>query len=194
MTANLISILSRALISAPARVAVRLKSARTRQYAAYINGELAAFGQYADYPEYKVFDEIDVSKYVRPGKDELRIIAYCQVIDSSVYRAGRPGLIYEIAQSGHILAFSCETTQVTADTGFKSGAIDRVTHQMGYTFEYDSRPQAQNWTNAALVNDMPAELHARPVKRMLLEAARRYARDVSGRLLAQPPEKRRKQA
>ena len=146
-----------------------LKISADSQYAAYINGELAAFGQYADYPEYKVFDEIDVSKYVRPGKNELRIIAYCQVIDSSVYRAGRPGLIYEIAQSGHVLAFSCETTQVTADTGFKSGAIDRVTHQMGYTFEYDARPQAQNWTNAALVNDMPAELHARPVKRMLLE-------------------------
>ncbi len=161
-------IIARADFSAGSGVCA-LKISADSQYAAYINGELAAFGQYADYPEYKVFDEIDVSKYVRPGKNELRIIAYCQVIDSSVYRAGRPGLIYEIAQSGHILAFSCETTQVTADTGFKSGAIDRVTHQMGYTFEYDSRPQAQNWTNAALVNDMPAELHARPVKRMLLE-------------------------
>ena len=101
------------------------------QYAAYINGTLAAFGQYADYPEYKVYDEIDVSEYVHTGKNELRIVAYCQVTDSSVYRAGRPALIYEIESGADAITFSSESTQVTADTGFKSGTIDRVTHQMG---------------------------------------------------------------
>lgn len=145
------------------------------QYAAYINGTLAAFGQYADYPEYKVYDEIDVSEYVRAGKNELRILAYCQVTDSSVYRSGRPGLLYEIAQDDCAIAFSSEKTQVTVDTGFASGAIDRVTHQMGYTFEYDARPHTQCWTDAAAVKDMPTKLYVRPVKRMQLEP-RAYAR------------------
>ena len=31
------------------------------QYVAYVNGQLAGFGQYADYPEHKVYDTICIS-------------------------------------------------------------------------------------------------------------------------------------
>ena len=139
------------------------------QYAAYINGELAAFGQYADYLEYKVYDEIDVTGFIHTGKNELRILAYCQVSDSSVYRAGKPALMYRLEQGGQVIAHSDANTQVTTDTGFKSGKIDIVSGQMGYTFEYDSRLRCGKWINAHIVTDMPKKLHKRPIKRLQLE-------------------------
>ena len=34
-------------------------------YTVYVNGSLAAFGQYADFPYMKVYDKIDLSAYMR---------------------------------------------------------------------------------------------------------------------------------
>jgi len=55
-------------------------------YALYVNGELASCGQYADFPWYKVYDEIDMTKYLRGGKNELRIVVWHYgTPNSSVY-------------------------------------------------------------------------------------------------------------
>ena len=35
---------------------------------AYINGSFVANGQYTDIPSYKVYDEVDVTKYLRQGE------------------------------------------------------------------------------------------------------------------------------
>ena len=45
-----------------------LKISADSQYAAYINGELAAFGQYADYPEYKVLTRSTYQNTCAPAK------------------------------------------------------------------------------------------------------------------------------
>ena len=50
-----------------------LKIAADSDYTVYINGKLAAFGQYACYPERKVYDEIDVSEYTVWGENLLAV-------------------------------------------------------------------------------------------------------------------------
>ena len=50
-----------------------LTIAADSNYTVYSNGELAAFGQYADYPTYKVCDRIDVTKFVKQGKNRMVI-------------------------------------------------------------------------------------------------------------------------
>ena len=37
-------------------------------YALYINGVFAESGQYADYPHYKVYDELDITSFCKEGK------------------------------------------------------------------------------------------------------------------------------
>ena len=34
-------------------------------YVLTVNGQIAAFGQYADYPDYKVYDSVNISKYLQ---------------------------------------------------------------------------------------------------------------------------------
>ena len=41
---------------------VVLQISADSNYAAYINGRLAAWGQYADYPYDKIYDEVDVTE------------------------------------------------------------------------------------------------------------------------------------
>lgn len=44
------------------------------QYALWVNGQFVDFGQYADYPEYKVFDEIAITAFVTEGTNELSFL------------------------------------------------------------------------------------------------------------------------
>ena len=55
---------------------IKVFIASDSNYNLYINGKIAAFGQYADYPFYKVYDELDVTKYCVNGVNEARIIVW----------------------------------------------------------------------------------------------------------------------
>ena len=60
----------------------KLNISADSDYNVYINGELAAFGQYADYPFYKIYDSIDVSDYVRRGNNLMVIKVWYYGIDT----------------------------------------------------------------------------------------------------------------
>ena len=45
-------------------------------YALYLNGCFVNSGQYPDYPEYKVFDRLDLQAFLKPGDNELLIRVY----------------------------------------------------------------------------------------------------------------------
>lgn len=73
------------------------------QYALWVNGQFVDFGQYADYPEYKVFDEIAITAFVTEGTNELLILAYYQGTDTSTYRRGTAGVIFDVTSGGQTL-------------------------------------------------------------------------------------------
>ena len=50
------------------------------------DGKPLAASQYADYPNYKVYDEVDITDLVNVGDNVLAVIGYAQGEDSSVYR------------------------------------------------------------------------------------------------------------
>ncbi|MBR3679721.1 MAG: hypothetical protein IKL87_05905, partial [Oscillospiraceae bacterium] len=75
-------------------------------YAAFVNGKLAAFGQYADYPHYKVADTIDISAFCHEGENTLLITVWYYGDNSSVYTVGQAGVIYEVVADGVSAAHS----------------------------------------------------------------------------------------
>ena len=62
--------------TAGADTACRLRIAADSNYSVWINGQLAAFGQYADYPDYKVYDEVDVTACTHPGENRIEVLVY----------------------------------------------------------------------------------------------------------------------
>ena len=114
-------------------------------YTVYINGSLAAFGQYADFPYKKVYDRIDVSGYMRQGKNVIAFRVWYYGIDSfSTYYPGKAGLIYSLYADGILAAYSSERTLSRLSPTFVPYKCKRITTQLGLSFEYDSK-KADTW-------------------------------------------------
>lgn len=137
-------------------------------YTLYINGERAATGQYADYPFDKVYDELDVTEYLREGENELIIDCWHQGDDSSTVRGEKAGLIYVLACGDEILARSSTATTAAPNVRYAMGPqIEHVSGQLGRTFYYDSTldlPAAI----PSIATDKPLPQRVRPIKKLVI--------------------------
>ena len=114
-------------------------------YSVYINGRLAAFGQYADFPYMKVYDKIDVSKFMRRGKNVLAIrVWYYGIDDALTYYPGTAGLIFSLISGDKLLAASSSSTLSRFSPTFVPYRCKRITSQLGLSFEYDAK-RADAW-------------------------------------------------
>ena len=104
------------------------------RYAAFINGVFVSNGQYADIPEKKRIDEIDVSSFVRKGENELYIVAMHTLEDFSIARAMDAYLVFEVLSRGVVLAESSENTLGRVAANYLLG--DRITPQLGWGWKY----------------------------------------------------------
>ncbi len=140
-------------------------------YAVYVNGALAAFGQYPDFPYDKVYDVRDLSKYIRKGKNIIAVRAwYYGVEDTQTYYPGRAGVIYSLHSGGREVAFSSAGTPARPSPTYRPHLVKRITGQLGLSFEYDAKladawllgePSEQYPFAPATEVDVPLSLRAR---------------------------------
>ncbi len=142
-----------------------LRISADAQYAAFLNGELVGAGQYADYPAYKTFDEYQVGQRLRAGENRLEVVGYCPVTESSVYRLGTPGVLFEITAGPAVLAWSKAGMDCAPHGQYRSGEIEKITGQLGYSFEYDAQGISPAFCPAVPVNG-PETLYPRPVQQL----------------------------
>ena len=109
-------------------------------YAVYVNGSLAAFGQYADYPYDKVYDERDISAFMRQGRNVIAIrVWYYGVSTTSTYYPGKAGVIYSIYADGVNVRNSSASTPSRLSPTYKQHLNKIITWQLGISFEYDAK-------------------------------------------------------
>ncbi len=149
------------------------------QYCLYVNGRLAGFGQYADYPAYKVYDELDITPFVQPGENRFAVGAYSPVTDSSCYRYGKQAVIYELLADGAPIAVSGPDTLCRQHPGYQSGKMDFVTWQLGYSFAYDARGEGEQARPAVALEHTRA-FFPRPTPKLRLEDRRPAALQSQG--------------
>lgn len=156
-------------------------------YSVYVNGYLAAFGQYADYPYDKVYDERDISSYMRQGKNVIAIRVWYYGIDSSsTYYPGEAGVIYSIYADGVNVRDSTAATLSRLSPTYVQHKAKNITWQLGLTFEYDAK-NADNWWFAEPSEKYPfspshetgASLPLRPRTCLPLE----FGESVTGKLV-----------
>ncbi len=152
----------------PENVLLRI-SADTR-YAVWINGRFAGFGQYPDYAEFKTYETIDITGLTVPGDNNIHIAVYYQGTDTSTYRRGQAGVLFDIIADDAAVAMSGASTRSRVIPGFRCGPMELISPQLGYSFEYDSREAADGakWLGSRIVNG-PRNLYARPVPRLELK-------------------------
>ena len=118
---------------------VLLRISCDSQYAAFVNGEFADANQYADFPEYKVYDQLDVTRLVKPGENLLQLTVYCQVTDGFLCRFWDQGAIFELVQGESVLyASGCHTLSAVNPAYAQGESVDQISPQLRYSFYYDS--------------------------------------------------------
>lgn len=146
-------------------------------YAVYLNGQLAACGQYADYPYDKIYDVIDLSKYCHLGKNDLAItVWYIGTAVTSVYYPGRAALIFELRSVSQVLAASGRNTLSRISPTYKNHACKLITVQLGFSYAYDVSAE-DGWTlgntdgfSESVEVDQNLPLRPRPCERTFLDA------------------------
>ena len=124
-------------------------------YAVYLNGRLCCFGQYPDYPHFKIYDKRDLFGFARKGKNVLAIrVWYYGIDNSSTYWLGKAGLIFALESGGRPLAVSGVDTPSRLSPTYKQGVGKRITGQLGLTFEY-SADGADGWMYACPAKEHP---------------------------------------
>ncbi len=59
-------------------------------YALYLNNHFLDSGQYPDYPQYKVYDRLDLTEWVQEGENELKIRVWWPGVDHFSYCVEHP--------------------------------------------------------------------------------------------------------
>lgn len=169
---------------------VALSISADSQYEVWLNGSLVARGQYADYPDYKVYDTWDISTYVEE-ENVLCILVYYQGRSSSCYRHGKPGVLFEVSQQGEDehwipLLSSSGSAYCRRAAEYRCGDMEMISGQLGFVFEYNANyddgwrkrgydPQINNgkgnpWHSAAAFQNFQ-RLYPRPIQKLIIGKA-----------------------
>lgn len=144
-----------------------VRIASDSNYNLYVNGNIAAFGQYADYPNYKVYDEIDVTEYLN-GENEVYILVWYYGIDTQTYIKDNPGVIFEIESDGKIIYGSGAHVKSRLCLNYQNHRAKNLTSQLGLTFKYLANVENQTPYSESVVIQKSKNLFARPNEKLIL--------------------------
>ena len=168
-----------------------------RNYMLSLNGRFVDCGQYSDYEDLKFYDELDVTRFLSPGVNRLKITVYYQGQSSSTYRRGEPGLIFELIADGEPVCVSSGSTIAYKNSAFADGeGIEKVSGQLGFSFRYDATRECEReGERAADIVEKTRALRIRPIEKLTISEPvaaslirRGGFRDTSGK--TDPPAKR----
>ena len=146
-------------------------------YVVWLNGQYVFNGQYGDYDFYKVYDKIDVTAFVKEGRNVLAILAYNQGNDSFPYQYKTPAVMFSVYTGDRVLTASDAQTQVRYSKVYKNGWTEVLAPPLGYNMNFDLTG-SDDWKNGngdGFVNATEVEtgfpLYIRPIARPELLAA-----------------------
>ncbi len=166
----------RITITAKANKKYTLKLAADSNYALYINGCLAQFGQYADYPSYKIADVIDITHQLKDGINILALTVWYYGADGTMtYKKGDAGVIFEIDEDDSPAVWSDKSTPSRLSRGYVSHEARLISSQLGYTYHFDATAYdgfyegiADGFSQSREIDTISREILPRPTKKLIL--------------------------
>lgn len=147
---------------------------------------LLAFGQYADYPEEKIYDEVRLCDLPRGRELDLRLTVWYCGIDTQTYIKAEAGVIYEIhakKSNGEteLLAASDEQTQGRLCPAYRSHVGHLISTQLGLNYHANAEAALRDgdfpFGVCRVVENFPTRFFPRPISKLELCPI------VSGRLV-----------
>ena len=107
-------------------------------YTLFINGEYVSSNQYGDFEWYKSYDTVDITPYLKKGKNSFAVLVWYFGIDTQRSIKAQAGLIFEVKMGGKTLLVSGENTKARYSKAYRQGMQKKVTRQLGVSFAYDA--------------------------------------------------------
>ena len=145
-------------------------------YTLYVNGTFVNSGQYADFPHYKVYDKLDITRYCQPGINHLAIIVWHYgVTGTFTYYPGKAALYFAVYCDGELCLVSDKNVLSRLSKTYRNGLQKLITSQIGYSFHYDATGEDE-WMTGKLSGfrhsrlvEQNLILHERPVEKLRIE-------------------------
>lgn len=139
---------------------VILKAGYDGHIAVYINDELAFFGASADYPWFRLYNKVDVTKYCSEHND-IRIVVWHPGNDSQTYIKNKPGVAFAFEQDENILLESGPHILARRNKNYKNGYCKNITYQLGFSFYYDNTITQKDGFSPSLESEEEYVFHER---------------------------------
>ena len=143
-------------------------------YTLWINGQFVASNQYGDYEHYKIYDEIDITGWLKNGWNKLAVLVWHYGDNSFRYCNLQAGLLFEISNEGTTLALSGRDTLSRISKAYKNGNKKKISDQLGFGFAYDATKEDEwqinpvGFADSVVVNKV-CRMYPRPIKKSVLE-------------------------
>lgn len=162
-------------------ITTKLYISANSQYVVYVNGQFVDCGQYDDYEDYQVYDTLDITTYLKQGKNELYIGHYVCGGNFSTRRKQVPGIIFAVwSGEENILSSNC-TCRSRENKHFLKNE-ECISGQLGYNFEYDATAVETEY-RASVLAGKDKKLFPRPVKKLQMDPFRRAELTAQGLFL-----------
>ena len=142
-------------------------------YTLFVNGEYVASNQYGDFEWYKSFDRLNITPYLKKGKNTLGVLVWHFGVDSQRYLRAQAGLIFELFVGGNTLLASGENTLARYSKAYVAGKEKLVTRQLGFSFSYDATKEDKWQVNGedcapAVLVEKACKFVERPVSKLTI--------------------------
>ena len=140
-------------------------------YAFFINGKFVSSNQYADFEHYKSYDDIEITDYLKEGKNSFAVHVWYFGTSSMRYFRADAGLIFKVYTKNSELLFSNENVLSRYSLRYESGNKKNITPQLGYTVFYDAKKEdewkvggGKDFTKSTVI-EKSCQFVPRPVKK-----------------------------
>ena len=133
-------------------------------YCAYLNGTVIAAARFDDFPEYKFYDAVDITPFIREGENELLILAYSYGLGTFRNLPMTPALSAEVLCQGNIVFYTDENTVCRHSPNYVGGDIPMMANKNFFTQEIVFGRAGEKWERAAKAK-ADYKLFPRPIKR-----------------------------
>ncbi len=117
---------------------VNVRFSVSGEYTLYVNGTYVQSVQYADFECYKVYEDVDITSYLKNGENTIAFLCVYWSESGMRWNTPTPGLIYEIENDGKLVAHTSEDTPSRYSRAYESGFELQISSQLGYSFSYDA--------------------------------------------------------
>ena len=140
-----------------------LRLSADSDYVVYINGKRVHVMQFPDFPDRKTYATVDVTEFVKPGDNTIAVLVHHMGQSFFTHYKCDPGLIAIVSQAGMPVAVTDATWKCSMDPGYTQNRRVIVSPQLGFTFEYDARKEA-DWMEPSFDDSgwEAATVHKRP--------------------------------